>query len=258
MNIVNEKNYLFISLKKLIEREDMLLKSEEMELRKLPEGKLITRKHKDGKYFYVQKIKGKQYGITRDTEKIEKLSRKQFLTLSLSSHSRNIEILTKAYKQILSNNTNLYQNTNLAASCLGRHSSNESNWLKSNCSQNPYAPEHLIYKCNNGIMVRSKSERIIANKLLEYGIVFKYEAPIEIDGVLYYPDFTILKRNGDIVLWEHNGLMTNEEYLIKALQKIRKYKKKGFVQYKNLICTEEDDVRDEVTLDEIIYKFILS
>ncbi len=255
---MNEKDYLLISLKKLIEREKTLLQEEEMELSSLPEGKLITRRHKNGKYFYVQKIKEKEYGITRDTEKIEKLSRKKILDLSLSSHSRNIEILTKANKQIMSNVTSLFHNTNLHANSYGKYNTNEAHWLTCNHSQNPYAPEHLIYKCNNGLMVRSKSERTIVNKLLEYGIVFRYEAPIEIDGVVYYPDFTILKKNGDIVLWEHNGLMTNEEYLIKALQKIRKYKKKGFVQHKNLICTEEDDIWDENALDEIIYKFILS
>lgn len=250
---MTEKNNVLITLKKLIEYEETLLQNDKIELKKMPEGKLITRK-KGEKIYYTCKHSSHEHGISKDKILLETLFRKMFLTLSIEIRSDNIFILKEAFKSIF-NNINKISSSKHSSLC--SYSKIEIDWINSCSSQNSYALEHLIYKCNNGLMVRSKSERTIVNKLLEYGIIFKYEAPIEIGGFLYYPDFTILKKDGTIVLWEHFGLMNNEEYLVKSLQKIRKYKTKGFVQYKNLICTEEDDIKDESILDEIIMQFLL-
>ena len=59
----------------------------------------------------------------------------------------------------------------------------------------PGVPE--IYS-KKGERVRSKSEKIIADTLLELGIEYKYECPLRLRGYgTVYPDFTILrKRDG--------------------------------------------------------------
>lgn len=251
-------DYILLTLERLIQTEEYLLIKEEDELKNMPKGTLVARKRKNNKWFYAQKENGKEIGITKDANKVLNLARKHHLLISSKKHIENISILNKTSKLI---NSNILKNQHSYTSpshIQGIYSQKELHWINSIKSQNKYAPEHLIYICNNGLLVRSKSERIIVNKLLDYNVIFRYEALLEIDGSPHYPDFTILKKDGSVVLWEHFGLMSNEEYLVKSLQKIRKYKKIGFAQHKNLICTEEDDIRDESILDEIIYKFILS
>jgi len=65
----------------------------------------------------------------------------------------------------------------------------------------------------NGELVRSKSEWIIADKLKAAGIKYQYEQPLILDGVERYPDFTIRDDDaGTIWYWEHNGLLSDSEY----------------------------------------------
>jgi hypothetical protein len=62
------------------------------------------------------------------------------------------------------------------------------------------------------LMVRSKSEVIIANMLFEKGIDFKYEEPLfATDKTFYLPDFTIYWQ-GKIYYWEHVGRLDQESY----------------------------------------------
>lgn len=236
---MDKSNHLKIIFDMLISREVLCLSEERRELASLPDGTLITRTRKNGNQYYSLKLNEKEKGITKDPALICALSRKQQLETSIHNRKSNIELLKATSKALSSNNIDNVLSPDPEQ------------------SQNSYATENLIYKCSNGLLVRSKSERIIANKLLEYNIVFKYEFPIEINSYIYYPDFTIYRVDGKKILWEHNGLMDKEDYYYKALQKIQKYKSIGFVQHKNLICTEENDIRDEDTLDDIIMRFIL-
>ena len=85
--------------------------------------------------------------------------------------------------------------------------------------------EGKIHQALSGLMVRSKSEVIIANMLSEREIPFKYEVPLTApDGTFYLPDFTIL-WNGERWFWEHWGLMEKEEYRNHRETKIRWYKR---------------------------------
>lgn len=47
------------------------------------------------------------------------------------------------------------------------------------------------------------------------------------------------KGNGEIILWEHLGLIDNPDYRNKAYRKILKYNENGYYQGKNLILTYE-------------------
>jgi len=100
-------------------------------------------------------------------------------------------------------------------------------------------PEALKFYTKMGIIVRSKSEVIIATALYDNNIKFEYEKAIKISDVIYYPDFTVEKKNGDIILWEHLGLIDNPDYRNKAYRKILKYNENGYYQGKNLILTYE-------------------
>jgi len=72
--------------------------------------------------------------------------------------------------------------------------------------------EGKIHQTLADIMVRSKSEVIIANMLAEREIPFRYEVPLyALDGTFYLPDFTITWA-GEAWYWEHLGRLDNDEY----------------------------------------------
>ena len=81
------------------------------------------------------------------------------------------------------------------------------------------------YFTANGERVRSKSEIIIADHLRRYGVVYKYEKPLELTvhgrRVTFYPDFTVMNsRTGRIYYLEHFGMMDNEDYYNAVLRKL--------------------------------------
>lgn len=68
-----------------------------------------------------------------------------------------------------------------------------------------------IHETLSGIMVRSKSEVIIANILFERGIKFKYEQLLKAGGKVFSPDFTI-ESNNATYFWEHLGMLDHKDY----------------------------------------------
>ena len=76
-----------------------------------------------------------------------------------------------------------------------------------------FLEEGLIHRTARGEAVRSKSEVIIANLLNDRGIDYRYEEPLEIDGLTKYPDFTIEDDDtGEWYYWEHLGMLYDEGY----------------------------------------------
>ena len=94
---------------------------------------------------------------------------------------------------------------------------------------------------NRGEQVRSKSEKIIADRLAELGIPYRYEAPLFLGTMgIVYPDFTLLKVcTREEIYWEHLGMMDDPSYVHKALNKINTYIRNGYIPGKNLLLTFE-------------------
>jgi len=92
-----------------------------------------------------------------------------------------------------------------------------------------------------GERVRSKSEKIIADKLYTLGISYRYEYPLELVGnVRIYPDFTILKMpERKEVYLEHFGMMDDADYVDNALYKLNTYEKNQIYLGVNLFITHE-------------------
>ncbi len=92
-----------------------------------------------------------------------------------------------------------------------------------------------------GERVRSKSEKMIADKLFLMKIPYRYEYPLDIGRRnLIYPDFTILDiRERRTVIFEHFGMMQDSQYAYDALNKIRNYQKAGFKVGENFLYTME-------------------
>ncbi len=113
-----------------------------------------------------------------------------------------------------------------------------------------------------GERVRSKSEKIIADKLYRMGIPYKYEYPLPMAGIgNVYPDFTCLHMAmRKEILWEHCGMMGDEKYAKEALRKIDTYARNGYYPGKNIIYTFEsaEYSLNTLVIDEIIKAYFLS
>ena len=109
---------------------------------------------------------------------------------------------------------------------------------------------------DRGERVRSKSEKIIADKLYREGIAYRYEYPLEIPFVgTMYPDFTILdEKNRRNIIYEHFGLMDNDSYANNAIHKLKLYASEGYFLGENLFVTMETSEipLDSKTIDGII------
>ena len=95
-----------------------------------------------------------------------------------------------------------------------------------------------------GERVRSKSEKIIADRYKLLTIPYKYEKPLVLmyrsQYVTVRPDFTVLNRRTRVQRYhEHFGKMDDVEYVIKCINKIRLYEMNGIFLGEQLIVTFE-------------------
>ena len=130
------------------------------------------------------------------------------------------------------------------------------NWESVKYSGNPHEfAVHTIFS-EKGEKMRSKSEKIIADKLYHLHIPYRYEYPLILaDGSTIYPDFSILNvQDRRVVIMEHHGMMQNEKYARKALSIIDQYTLNGFeVGYDVIHTFESDDIPlNTISLEIII------
>lgn len=127
-------------------------------------------------------------------------------------------------------------------------------------NQNSY-PFSETYTTEKGEYVRSKTEKMIADKLFYKNILYKYEAPLSLKHYgTVFPDFTILNlRTRTIYYLEHFGMMDNPEYCKSALDKIDAYQKNGYLLGNQLQITMESSKKsiDLQILDLMISNFFL-
>ena len=112
-----------------------------------------------------------------------------------------------------------------------------------------------------GEQVRSKSEKIIADKLYAMGIPYRYEYPLYISGFgTIYPDFTILKvSTREEFYFEHFGLMDDPDYCRKAILKLQTYAKNQLFPGKGLLISFEtlNHPLDITYVEKLLNAFIL-
>jgi hypothetical protein len=108
----------------------------------------------------------------------------------------------------------------------------------------PFA-EHLIHRTEKGHLVRSKSELVIANMLFQLGIPYEYERVL--DGTTaagrLRPDFSFVTADGDLLVWEHLGMLSRPDYKRGWDWKRAWYEKNGFAESKTLFTSTERTAR---------------
>lgn len=113
-------------------------------------------------------------------------------------------------------------------------------------------PMSSSYRTERGELVRSKSEKIIADKLFFRNVPYKYESGLKLnESSVIFPDFTILNINTrEEVYFEHFGMMDNPEYCKKAIGKIEFYEKNDIHMGDKLFVSFESSLKP-INLEQI-------
>ena len=116
-------------------------------------------------------------------------------------------------------------------------------WQNRPYRRKEFAPGAAEYYTAKGERVRSKSEIMIADALNRFGVPYRYEYPINVEGLgVVHPDFNCLnKRTRQEYFWEHNGMMGNPDYSLYAVNRIEKYMLAGLMPGSSLILTFETE-----------------
>ena len=112
-------------------------------------------------------------------------------------------------------------------------------WSEAPYRQSDKRPEGKDKITSRGLHMRSKSEVMIAELLYQYGIPFRYEEPLYIEGFMLVPDFTF--RGADLLkfYWEYCGMMDDPKYVSQHIWKKNLYERNGIVPWKNIYFTYE-------------------
>lgn len=245
--------------KRSLNMEKQRLANLKRQYAKMPKGSIIIKKKKGKISYYLYEDK-KETSIKRKDPIADKLIYKRVLEHKIKTQELYCKTMSEALEKLVTDTGNLSRTLTRIYETDGAErffmTPESYKWMKQQYRQNTYKAEQKKYITGRGTAVRSKSEWIIAGKLEEQGIPYRYEAELRVGNHTYYPDFMVMRSDGSIVLWEHLGLMDVEGYRARALEKIENYRKSGYVQHSNLICTYENDIENRQVLDEIIRRFI--
>lgn len=116
-----------------------------------------------------------------------------------------------------------------------------------------YLEKNLIHQASDGKMLRSKSELLIYQRLIDKNIKPLYEKKLLIKGVEKLPDFTIENEDtGEVYYWEHCGMLYDDEYKQRWEEKYKWYRENEILPFEEgggengtLIITEDRPYRIE-------------
>ena len=259
-----------------IVRLEKLNKNVDMKLKNIPEGCLKYQNINGKTYYYHQYMlkegnlntnskdnvvsaMGKTYSSKTKTEYIKKnstlataLANKQYFTLLKQAITTNLNQLKgfigkyqadkidEIYDSLSEERKRLVTPLQLSVKEKVRL------WEEETYEKNSNYPENLRYETDQGDLVRSKSEVIIANILYKHrkDIIYKYEKPLSlvIDGreKIVHPDFTIINiHTGKITYWEHAGLMDDAHYATEFVRKMNAYVSNDLILGKDVIVSYE-------------------
>lgn len=219
----------FTKLRALHDMENNRLLQMKYEYSRLPEGEILIPYKNAHATYYIYDV-GIQKSVKRSEPVVDKLMRKRVLKRAITIQEawcRSLEDAEKGFRRRLKSmeksgaGKTLIRILELPESDMFVMEPREYEWKSENHHRNSYRPELFI------------------------------------NGNRYYPDFMILLPDGSILIWEHFGMMDDIDYASRAWRKIENYRRAGYVQHTNLICTYESDIENGKVIDEIIRRFIL-
>jgi AAA domain/UvrD-like helicase C-terminal domain len=187
----------------------------------------------------VHKAQGSEFGVVfLVLPKHTRLLSRELLYTALTRARQHLVLLIEG-----SDSSGLYDLTRPERSETARRNTNLfAGAVREHASDVPYAT-HLVHRARNGEMVRSKSELVIANHLVGASIPYTYERPL--DGTFTVgrlrPDFSFITDAGDVIVWEHLGMLSRDDYRRGWEWKKAWYESNGYRLGETLFITEDDD-----------------
>lgn len=243
----------------------------DINLKHAPEGTLRISAKKQGFDCYVKKneegspinglyLKKENWNLARD------IAQRDYDRKVLKKCNQILErIQNSVVDEYVLELTNIYEKMNVhRRSLIEPHilSDNEycKRWLAVEYEHKGFLNDKEIIT-EKGERVRSKSEKIIADKLYFEGIPYRYEYPLHMNGYgTIYPDFMVMnRRTRREYYWEHLGMMDDMNYVEKTMLKLDLYERNGYIPGKNLIITRETQASylNANTLNNIIETFLI-
>lgn len=252
-------------IRKRIEKSSILLEGKlhaEMTHGKYPQYYLDENTKKDG-YARGRYLRKDEIGIAREYAQAE-YNQKLLKELDILERELNVAVKlcdSGIYKSIL----NVYDRLpeakkRIVNSVVLSDADYLEEWYKSFVVEvNSYPKEQGIIT-DRGEIVRSKSEKMIADKLYSRNIPYIYEPQIILnDKSILFPDFVTLNpRERKNIYIEHFGMMDNPEYCKGALEKIERYELNGLYLGENLLTLFESSQKSINTkiLDRMIERYL--
>lgn len=251
--------------------EDLTLKAQNA-LSKRPPGNLTVQKWGNTSQFYYRlKTEGahRRYIRKENLHFIKELAQKEYETSFLKAASRQKEVLCKAQSSASPRSASLMyhalarpfekltpERQALVTPYVLPDDLYIQSFLATEYEKKGFFDGAPVILTENGERVRSKSEKIIADKLSSMGIPYLYECPLYLKKIGWiHPDFTLLDvRERTTVILEHFGLMQDLSYVAQAMRKVDCYIYDGYVPGDRLLITHEGgtQVLDHESLDLLI------
>ena len=223
------------------------------ELETLPEG-YLTRK----KTSYYHAIGRTQTGITKNILLIQQLCRKKYLLVRRGQLEMNLtttsseQLDTRAAQELIASLPKAYQTTPIH---YFYHPQVEK-W-PGRQQKDDLFPESAIYTYNN-INFRSMAERIIAEQLDKYGLLYRYEHNLNLLDQQVSPDFLVKNPfTNQTTIWEHFGAFNEKRYADNMNNKMDAYLNQGFQIGYDLITTYHYHIRNSERVRQLIKEIIL-
>ena len=232
---------------KKIKHELEIIKGEK---NKYPKGKLrVSVNHGNPQYYRV--LEDKKHGETylskkKEMNTIRKLAQKEYSLKLIKGMEKSIKVIERAkiaYEKVEWLNVYLGLSEERKKLVVPNKLDGDyvKEWQNATYQGKKFQDDDPEIYTEKGERVRSKSEKMIADKMNLMGIPYKYECPLRLaSGIYVYPDFTILNvpKRKEYFL-EHLGMMDSPEYSQKAVKKINAYIKNEIYPGEKLLLSYE-------------------
>ena len=226
-----------------IAAEKKLMDIYRSQLEDFPAGRLVAKRISGRTYYYKVRPGGRrqEYISVDNGQLVEALKDRRYAEEALKVLTENVKAQERMLKKYRG-----YSPKDIFAMLGKAYQPKVCEKLTSDGSAaSGYRQEGLLHRTTFGLMVRSKSEALIAETLRKHSLEFRYEEPISLfdDGgnrTVRYPDFTIYLKDGAVVYWEHMGMLNNKGYRTAAYRKLELYYRNGILPGSNLMITCDD------------------
>lgn len=249
---------------------EKLVEEAKSRLSTAPKGHLRVAKKRDGVEYYYKDEGGKsngRYMKKSENEIARRIAQRDYDVSVMKNAVERIKAIKKFLKiyektclKQLYKKTNPYRRELITAKII---SDDEfiKQWQSVRYKGKQFLDDEKEIMTDRGERVRSKSEKIIADKLYSLGIPYRYEYPLILErDIKIYPDFTILRMPAREELYlEHFGMLDDINYVENVIFKLSTYEKNGIYIGDKLFITYETSKRpiNTISLDKMLKKIIL-